>query len=376
MTRVSTPPSIAADTAPPAPEVCPPAAWHWLRLLPAAFYWLPLLFGLDHLTGAQLAAQLLLFVAFVMVCHWAFNSQGRSAVLAAASLALLCVAGTCITPGTMALFGFVANLAGARYSLASGFAGLMTTLVLILVSALLFDQWNAFFLSPAILVCLTHYGFGLFERKTRQHQAREAASQAQIEHLAAVAERERIARDLHDLLGHSLSSIALKADLADKLGQRGDTARALAEIQQVAAITRDTLAQVRQAVSGYKARDAGAELDRLAGVLRQQGFAVDVDADLKGLTARAESSILLILKEATTNILRHCRGNHVRINTKRHAEGFRLSISDDGDATTPNPGNGLRGIEERVAELGGTLTINPNRGITLEMTFDNGVFAS
>jgi two-component system sensor histidine kinase DesK len=209
----------------------------------------------------------------------------------------------------------------------------------------------------------------------------EQRSQQQIEQLATVAERERIARDLHVLLGHTLSSIALKAELAEKLAEAGQVEKSIDEISQVAQITREALSEVRQAVSGYKSKDPQAEVDKIVSRLADKKFNVVQEISLRNLTPKAESSLLLILKEAVTNILRHSNGDRVMIKTQQTEKSILLTIFDNGTHfkdknKQPLFSNGLTGIVERVNALNGQFTIDTNKGFELNIILPTEVFIS
>ncbi|MFB1000173.1 MAG: histidine kinase, partial [Colwellia sp.] len=185
----------------------------------------------------------------------------------------------------------------------------------------------------------------------------------------------------HDLLGHTLSSIALKAELAEKLAKAGHAEKSIEEISQVAKITRETLSEVRQAVSGYKAKDPHIEVDKIVARLADKNFTVVQELSLKHLTAKAESSLLLILREAITNIIRHSNGDHVLVKTLQTEESFLLTIFDNGSHflktnKTPLFSNGLKGIIERVSELKGKFSLNTQQGFELSIHLPKEVFIS
>ena len=131
-------------------------------------------------------------------------------------------------------------------------------------------------------------------------------AQEEIEHLAKVAERERIARDLHDLLGHTLSLITLKAELARKLVDR-DPQRAKQEMQDVEHTSRAALADVREAISGYRGQGLAAELLRARQTLETAGITVDCEASEVPLSPAQETVLALALREAVTNVVRHAQ---------------------------------------------------------------------
>lgn len=187
-------------------------------------------------------------------------------------------------------------------------------------------------------------------------------SQEEVRRVAAVAERERIGRDLHDLLGHTLSMIALKSELAGKLATR-DAEAAQREIDDVATIARDALAQVRTAVSGIRSAAFAAELASAKLLLEADGVSLVGEIDGMAMAPEVESTLALVLREAATNIQRHAGARRARVALRGDGDGLRLEIEDDGRGGELRAGNGLSGMRERVAALGGSLefsTVEPH----------------
>ncbi|MEO8200927.1 MAG: histidine kinase, partial [Gemmatimonadota bacterium] len=151
-----------------------------------------------------------------------------------------------------------------------------------------------------------HYG------QVGQANARLRLAQGEVEHLAQVAERERIARDLHDVLGHTLSLIILKSELAARLADR-DPARAAKEIREVEAISRQALSEVRRAITGDRAGSLASEMARVAVTLESAGVAVEATAPPIRLTPTQESILALAVREAGTNIIRHANASRCDI---------------------------------------------------------------
>lgn len=183
----------------------------------------------------------------------------------------------------------------------------------------------------------------------------------EVRRLAAVAERERIGRDLHDLLGHTLSLIALKSELASRL-LASDPAAARAEVAQIEQVARDALAQVRRAVTGIRAAMLRPEL--ASARLLLGGAGVDLDERLDGheLPPDIETGLALVLREAVTNVQRHARAQRVGIRLwSQHGEVV-LEVADDGRGGARRRGNGLDGMAERLAALGGTLELDSPPG--------------
>jgi two-component system sensor histidine kinase DesK len=188
-----------------------------------------------------------------------------------------------------------------------------------------------------------------------------------------VAERERIARDLHDVLGHTLSVIVLKAELARRLlDQNGADAaiRARREMADVENTARIALAEVREAIGGYRSRGLACEIDSARHTLEAAGVALYADAsEIRSvrLSAAEETVLALALREAVTNIVRHAHAStcHLRFATQDGVR--RLIIEDDGEAVALREGNGLRGMRERIEGLGGRFALEHGQGTRLEL---------
>jgi two-component system sensor histidine kinase DesK len=210
--------------------------------------------------------------------------------------------------------------------------------------------------------------------------------------LAAVAERERIARDLHDVLGHTLSVIVLKSELASRLLTSTipppDLNRAATEIADVERIARTALAEVREAIGGYRARGLAAEIEAARLTLDAAGVTLVTDerSDVSGLShswaedantrpapalsAQEETALALVLREAVTNIVRHSRATTCRLRFLTEENQRRFVIEDNGtnssgDSALIREGNGLRGMRERIESLGGHLALQRDGGIRL-----------
>ena len=172
--------------------------------------------------------------------------------------------------------------------------------------------------------------------------------------LALVAERERVARDVHDVLGHSLTALSVKAELAARLIDV-DPARARAELESIQATARQALAEVRATVGGLRAGNLEAELAAAPRVLEDAGITTTVTGTVADTDPRHRALLAWVLRESVTNVVRHARARSVVIELGSRG----LSVTDDGDGCTGQEGNGLRGMRERVAGAGGTLEISP-----------------
>lgn len=186
----------------------------------------------------------------------------------------------------------------------------------------------------------------------------------QMAELAKVAERERIARDLHDLLGHTLSVVALKAELAGRFFDR-DPARARIEIGEVETVARQALQQVREAVSGYRMRGLAAEIDNAQRSLAAAGVKLTCVTPQPELGPTEESVLALILREAVTNVLRHAQATEVRLEFSGGPENVQLAVVDNGRGGIRAEGSGLRGMRERVQMLGGHFRLDSAQGTAI-----------
>jgi two-component system sensor histidine kinase DesK len=231
----------------------------------------------------------------------------------------------------------------------------------------------------------------LFVAQGKRADCKLRAAQQENIALAAVAERERIARDLHDVLGHTLSVIVLKAELASRLLSRDDpesSARAALEIAGVERTARTALAEVREAIGGYRSKGLSAELQQARLTLQAAGVALDCPSSPPSLRPSEETVLSLAVREAVTNIVRHAQATRCTMRFERTPDGFDLLLVEDNG---PGPaaqrgaelreGNGLRGMRERVQALGGRFRVErdqdrnpgtrvvielPHRGLTLE----------
>lgn len=199
-------------------------------------------------------------------------------------------------------------------------------------------------------------------REKRLRQAELKLSHDEVRRLAALAERERIGRDLHDLLGHTLSLITLKSELAARIFDR-DPLAARREIVDVERVARDALGQVRRAVTGIRAAGLAAELASAHLLLESSGVRLEYETpEDAALPPDIETIFALTIREGITNIQRHARASHARVTIARAAQEARLVIEDDGLGGVIVPGNGLTGMRERLRALDGDLIVASERG--------------
>ncbi|MBP1474177.1 sensor histidine kinase [Frateuria sp. MAH-13] len=236
--------------------------------------------------------------------------------------------------------------------------------LLVLNTLFLLMAWQAHYAWQAMLAipCMTLI-IGLVTHVERLEHEKDAAlklSHDEVRRLAATAERERIGRDLHDLLGHTLSLITLKLELSRKLFDR-DTEAARREVIEAENVARHALAQVRSAVTGIRATDLAAELASARLLLESSGVHLDYDQP-PCLPAETERGLSLVLREAATNIARHAAATCAHVAFECIDGGLCLTIADNGRGGVLEEGNGLTGMRERVRALGGRLQIHSQQG--------------
>ncbi|MFZ3474425.1 sensor histidine kinase [Streptomyces sp. 4.24] len=208
-------------------------------------------------------------------------------------------------------------------------------------------------------------------RATRQELARAAVEQ----------ERLRFSRDLHDLLGHTLSVIVVKSEAARRLAPR-DLDAALAQVADIESVGRQALVEIREAVTGYREASLAGELDRARGALTAAGIEPAVRQSGPPLPPRTAALLGWVVRESVTNVIRHSGAAGCDIEVRGAAERVRLVITDDGSggvgSAPPDggpPGSGLTGLAERLAAAGGTLVSGPAPGgrgfrVTAELPLD------
>ncbi|MGA2527712.1 MAG: histidine kinase [Acidimicrobiales bacterium] len=195
--------------------------------------------------------------------------------------------------------------------------------------------------------------FGFFNLMRGNRALAEA--RAELARLAAENERSRIARDLHDLLGHSLTTITVKAGLARRLGAT-DPVRALQEIAEVEALARRSLADVRAAVANYREVTLAGELATGRELLRAAGITADLPGAVDVVDPVHQELFGWVLREGLTNVVRHAHANICVVRLSCAS----VEIVDDGVGGSPSSGSGLVGLSERVAAAGGVLVAGPN----------------
>ena len=279
---------------------------------------------------------------------------------------MLGVVFTPMNPGASCFFiyaaAFVAEIGPAR--VAVRWLGALLAIVVAQAWLLGLPAWT--WLPSLVFVPLVG-GLTIHDAEVTRSNARLRLAQEEVARLAQVAERERIGRDLHDLLGHTLSVIVLKSELAARLAER-DIGRAIGEIRDLERISREALAEVRRAVRGYHMSGLRDEIARARETL--DAAAVEFSADLGDLSLPPleDRALALVVREAVTNVVRHADATRCTISVATSPLGLVLSVDDDGRGLAGPEGHGLLGMRARVEQLGGRFDISAHAGTHLRVT--------
>lgn len=298
-------------------------------------------------------------------------AAARRKVVAAVAFALLGAIAVWLNSGAAVFFVYAAAFAGTfepRRRAQRWLLGLTLTLTLLTVlSPIPMPYRLAAFGFPLVFVWIV--GYQVMEDAERERESRRLrVDNARIEQLATLGERERIARDLHDLLGHTLTGILVRAQLIERLAHT-DPRRAAKEAGAVERLARDALSEVRTTVSGWRHHALDVELDAARDALVAAGVDIVVEQDTGlSMSPAVEAALALALREAVTNVVRHAAAGRCRVVISGTGEQIRLTVDDDGVGGGASEGAGLTGMRERVGALGGRVERDARLGTTLRVT--------
>lgn len=308
---------------------------------------------------AVFAVFLALYVAYVQV------QSDRLRLALIAGMFVLGVAMTPVNDGAISFMFYTAALLPFSVTSVPIVFGviLAESAVLIGMGGLLHHRLMSYSLSAFMMLVVGSGNFMIAQQKRAAIKLNAAREENAA--LAALADRERIARDLHDVLGHTLSVIVLKTELAGRL-MSIDPVRAKAEIDDIERTARMALAEVREAIGGYRTRGLSAEVEQARRTLDAAGVSLLCETRPPTLRPSDETVLSLAVREAVTNIVRHARATHCTMQFKTTGDGYNLLlVEDDGHNAATREGNGLRGMRERVQALGGRFRVERERGTRL-----------
>ena len=329
-----------------------------------AFFIYPLgAFLTDRLSAETRIYGLVLLLALALLWGWFWirivaGPDRRFMVPAVAAATLILTVFTLRTPPQYgSLFLYAVIMAGAAFPWRRGVAAVV--IVSILAAAIELARGESVTTSTGQLLNELLVGFATVAgRLLVQANQQLSLAREQIARLAVGEERLRFARDLHDLLGHSLSVIALKSELAGRL-IKASPGLAAHEVEDIEKVARDALREVREAVAGYRQPTLAAELAGAHEALTAAGIAFSVDQDRVALPPAVEAVLAWTVREGVTNVMRHSQAKRCAIRITNKDGRATVDVVDDGRGGLPEAGSGLHGLQERVLERGGTLTAEP-----------------
>ncbi len=323
----------------------------WLAYLP--FYAMPWLWKPPGETGLIVS---IVGIALFLPVYLRGYSAGQKTRAVAATIILAIGCGLAPFGGSWTVFPiYAAAMVGHLQPPGRAIVAILAIAILTSAVGIALEQMTLWWLPGVLLAMMT--GFGTFSREAFYNRTQALlASQEEVRRLAGTAERERMARDLHDVVGRTLTLIALRADLAAKL-VTPDADAAQAEMRAVAEIARTGLADVRAALSGAAGGSLGHELDLSCEALRAAGTAVNVTGDITNIPPDAGAVLAMTLREAVTNVIRHAGADTCRIDLTVDATTAGVRIVDDGRGGSFREGHGLTGMRQRLAAAGGTLEV-------------------
>ena len=334
-----------------------PYLWlFWLISFFAKWFFVPV-------APIELSLALLTVPPFLALYFNGFWHSGRRVFVNIAGILLIALVWTPFNANAMTFFIYGASLIGRAARPPRAYAWLAGVVALIAAEWLVFDLPDVVPLFGGALSVLVGAASIHSDELDRQEAALRV-SQDEVRRLAAVAERERIGRDLHDLLGHTLSLITIKAELAARLASRGDS-RAEQEIREVERISRGALREIREAVTGLRRADLDTELANARLACEACGIGLTVDRPAIDLPPDRQAVLALCLREAVTNVIRHAAASRCRASLAREDRWIRLTVEDDGSGGAIREGAGLAGMRERVEQAGGEMTMETPRGVIL-----------
>jgi len=308
-------------------------------------------------------------IAIFLPLHFAtFMNKGRNVAFTATGMLALCFAVMPYNYGanTYLIYGVIS--AAHVFKPRSALVFLLVALVLMAIQTYWLKYPLVFYAGTAIMSCMLVF-YTLYNNNVERSNQSLKLSQQEVQRLAQSAERERIGRDLHDVLGHTLSLIVMKSELASRLFDRDPNAAAI-QIREVEKVARDALGQIRTAVAGIRLAGLEAELASARLSLMSADIQLHYQLAPVELATEVETVLALAVREAVTNIIRHSTARRVEIELTKNKNTLQLQISDDGKSSLVTPGHGLSGMRERLELLGGRLEIDtgPHGGVRLSLS--------
>ncbi len=312
---------------------------------------------------------LVVFAAFNLMGYWAAGRYQipperpypAGVAVVAGSLLVAAGAGLVVGPTMVGLLIFVVAL--SSYALPRVWAyptviGCVAATVAVPLLAGRLTQLVAMPVITAVVALANMLIVGFVSRLTAADEARYQ--------LNLLQERERVARDVHDVLGHTLTVLALKAQVAERM-VAADPDRARAELRQILDLSRQGMSEVRRTVTGLRGEDLAVQLRNAQRLLADAQVSLELIGQAEAVPPPRRALAAAVVREAVTNVIRHCAADHCRIEIGPDG----LQVSDDGQGqVNPHAGHGITGLRERAAAEGATMTAEADKtGVTLAVSW-------
>ncbi|GGH35573.1 sensor histidine kinase [Paenibacillus segetis] len=328
------------------------------------------IFNIRNETGVKLILGYALIALFVVSYRQLYWATTTFSIWLGIQMSIIVIMSVFYNPFNLYMGFFTANFIGyytdrRKFNMAMVIFAAVELVPLILTRDQL-DGTGILFMLPFFIIMMIS-PFGIRSMNRRQNLERELdQANEQIKELVKREERMRIARDLHDTLGHTLSLITLKSQLVEKLALK-DPHRAQFEAAEIQRTSRAALRQVRELVSDMRAITVAEELAGAGEILKSANIALEIegDAHLEGVSDLTQNILSLCIKEAMTNIVKHSQAENCVIRIGVTEAKVSVNIEDDGiglhsrESGDSLHGNGLKGMAERLSLIEGTLNLSP-----------------
>lgn len=315
----------------------------FLSLLFGNLYYSPV-YGVE---AAIMVVGLCLFFAVYFRSFWADDKEIKFLIGAVCGISVVLSE---INLGGSVVFVYAAGMCGLISNHNTAKQCFRLVIAFIVIYSLVTSK-SSYFWIPALFMSIS---IGLLNL----NQIALKRSREEIAVLAKIAERERISRDLHDLLGHSLSVITIKSELASKMLEMGQPVEKVrAEVQSVEQLSRETLAQVRNAVKGYNQATINEELQQAKVATDAAGIRLITEISALSLPTNVESELALIIREAITNVIRHANTSKAWVRIEQDDTQLILSVSDEGQMESHHNASGMSNMLTRIENLNGKMTV-------------------
>lgn len=353
------------------------------RLFPEKYGFFPYMFlvylflpavGIATESGLKLVVGYAMLVLFLITYRQLYCTIGKKPFTfwLGLQMGIILLLSLFYSPNNLFMGFFPANFIG-WYPEKKSFYRALSAFIIVQAIPLLYTFMNTpgpemlYFLPFFAIMVMSPFGIRSMNKRAELERQLDQANE-QIKNLVKREERMRIARDLHDTLGHTLSLITLKSQLVGKLVAK-QPERAREEAKEIEKTSRSALKQVRELVSDMRAVTVAEELDRVRSILETAGmdYYFEGDAKLEDVPYLSQNILSLCLKEAVTNVVKHSKAKSCTVVVKQTAGEAILAVKDDGIGLTEQSedGNGLKGMAERLALIEGKLETYSREGTEL-----------